>query len=723
MFAQIKISGTVKTPKGKILVGASIAIQNSYDGTVSDSSGNYSFITSEKGEWIIEAKLLDYTSSSQKIIINKADIVLNFSLKETLNELKAVTVTAGSFEAGDKKRAATVMNSLDIVTTAGASGDITGALKTLPGAQQVGEQEGLFVRGGAGYETKQFIDGSVVNNPFFSGAQDIATRGRFSPFLFKGTTFSTGGYSAIYGQALSSAVILESIDLPDRSSIDASVTSVFVGAGTQQLAKNKKSSYGINYGYTNLYPYFKAVKQTPDYFTVPAFHTIEGNFRIKTNQGFLKYYTSFNAQELGLRRPNIDDAMLKNAFGLKNTNWYHNISYKQFLKNNWKLNLSGSYSTNHDDIFSQIQNQNNQFTNTGLAYIDSANNFLLDNVTNVSQIKTIAEKKLMGISTLRFGAEYWYSYNKNKYNSFSTILTDNLTAGFAETDIYVTNNLSAKVGARAEYSSIINKWNIAPRMAIAQRTGKDAQVSFAYGDFYQKPENINFYQSTNLGYAKATHYILNYAKTNKDYTFRIETFYKQYQQLVKTFPTYNNNGIGYAKGIELFWRDRKTVENLDYWFSYSYLDTKRDFNNFPTLLQPTFAANHTASLVAKRFVTAWKTGFNFTYNFATGRPYYNFQRMGNTFAINDEGKTNAFNSLGLSLNYLPNLGKKNSKTYIVWVISATNALNQKQVYGYNFSHDGNIKQAITPPAPQFFFIGCFLSWGVDRSQDAINNNL
>jgi hypothetical protein len=45
------------------------------------------------------------------------------------------------------------------------------------------------------------------------------------------------------------------------------------------------------------------------------------------------------------------------------------------------------------------------------------------------------------------------------------------------------------------------------------------------------------------------------------------------------------------------------------------------------------------------------------------------------------------------------------------------------VYGYNYSYNGNIKQAITPPAPQFFFLGCFISWGVDRSQDAINNNL
>ena len=122
-----------------------------------------------------------------------------------------------------------VMSSLDIATTAGSNADITAALKTLPGTQQVGEQEGLFVRGGTGQETKQFIDGSLVNNPYYTSVPDISTRGRFSPFLFKGTVFSTGGYSALYGQALSSVVLLESIDLPERSEIDASISPIVAG--------------------------------------------------------------------------------------------------------------------------------------------------------------------------------------------------------------------------------------------------------------------------------------------------------------------------------------------------------------------------------------------------------------------------------------------------------------------------------------------------------------
>ncbi|MCK7559162.1 Plug domain-containing protein [Chitinophaga sedimenti] len=125
---------------------------------------------------------------------------INISLKEVVSELKMVTISAGSFEASDDKKN-TILKSLDIVTTGGANADIVAALKTLPGAQQVGEKEGLFVRGGTGYETQTFIDGMMVRNPFYSGMPNFAARGRFSPFLFKGTSFSSGGYSAQYGRA------------------------------------------------------------------------------------------------------------------------------------------------------------------------------------------------------------------------------------------------------------------------------------------------------------------------------------------------------------------------------------------------------------------------------------------------------------------------------------------------------------------------------------------
>ena len=611
---------------------------------------------------------------------------------------------------------------MDIYTTGGANADITATVKTLPGAQQVGEQEGLFVRGGAGYETKQFIDGTLVNNPYYSSVPDLAQRGRFAPNLFKGTVFSTGGYSALYGQAMSSALILESIDIPDQAQLNASISTVFVGAGLQEIAKNKKSSWGFNYGYTNLWLYFQVVKQKIDYFRIPEFHTADANYRAKTKKGgIVKYYTTFAYNHLGIRRPNIDSVDLKNAFALENVNWYNNLSWRENLGMGWKLNVGTSFSINHDLIDQQLQNQNNQLIHyPTLPWLDSSN-FNLNNWQNLAQIKAVFDKRLSGISVIRFGGEYWNVYNKSTYNGYSNLQKDNFTSLFTEADLYITNEIAAKIGARFEHSSLLNQSNIAPRISVAYKTGKDAQVSMAYGIFYQKPEQSQLIFTTNLGYTKATHYIINYQKMNTFYTFRVEAFYKKYDDLIKTYPTYNNSGNGYAQGIELFWRDKKTIKNLDYWISYSYLDTKRDYLNYPQQLQPNFAANHTASLVVKRFFEKINTGFNFTYSYATGRPYYYFAYNNGIgkYVIGDHGKTIDYNNLGFSMNYLT----KFHKAFAVVVASVTNVLGNNLVYGYNYSHDGSRKESITPPSKSFYFLGVFLSWGVDRRQDAINNNL
>lgn len=728
--AQIKVSGNIKDNKGKPIPGISITLKDTYDGSVSDSSGNFKFTTSETGAHTIEVTGVGYHSYATPVELKNTDVTLDIVLKERLDELKAVVVMAGSFEAGDKKRAATVLSSIDIATTAGSNADITAALKTLPGAQQVGHQEGLFVRGGTGDETKQFIDGTVLNNPFFTSTPDIASRGRFSPFLFKGTVFSTGGYSALYGQALSSAVILESIDLPEQTSATASISPILLGGGYQKLSKDKKYSWGASYNYVNLIAYFKAIKQTPDYFDMPELHSADANFRIKTKGGgMIKYYTTFAYNHLGLRRSDIDSAVLKDAFGIINHNWYNNLSWKENLGNGWKMNLGFSYSTNRDNLTQELQNAENKIQRiAGSPWAEK--NFHIKSRQDLSQIKQVIEKKLSGLSAVRFGGEYWYSSNPGTFSndnaSYQNHLKDHYAAGFGEADIYLTNAAAMKLGGRYEYSSIIGKANIAPRISLAYKTGTNAQVSLAYGIFYQKPLNNELmFGATSLGYTRAIHYIANYQKTTNERIFRVEAFYKKYADLVKTYPTYSNDGTGYAKGIELFLRDKKTFKNLDYWISYSFLDTKRDYLNYPGKLQPYFAAPHTASIVTKRFVTEWKGGFNITYTYATGRPYYNFRLDNNDqkYFIADQGKTKDFHNVGFSAEYIPSLGKENAKTFIVWFASVTNVLGSNQVYGYNYSYNGAVKQAINPPAKRFYFVGCFLSWGIDRSQDAINNNL
>ena len=735
--AQVKIAGKITDAKGKPVAGASITIKDSYDGATTDSLGNFSFTTTEKGKHILEASIIGYRSFEAEINIGTENITLNPSMKELVTELKAVVISAGSFVASDKNKGA-VLSALDIVTTPSANGDVTSAFKTLPGTQQVGESEGLFVRGGSATESKIYMDGNLVNNFFYSSTPGIATRGRFNPFLFKGTVFSSGGYSALYGQALSSALILESKDLPEKTQADIGVSVIGVGGGIQHLSKDKKSSWGVSYNYTNLWLAFKFNKYKQDFYEIPVYHQGDANFRIRTKSGgFIKYYGYISANKTGFRTPDIDSTVLKDAFAIDNLNTYQNINWRENFGRGWKLTTGLSYSTNKDDILNELQDAGNQKQVITTPSFYAFKNFKLNNKAQYAQARVVFDKKLNGLNVVRFGADYFYSDEKSTYtlyngSQFSETVTDNLEAVFAEADVFITNDLAAKIGGRAEHSQVVNKFNLAPRLSIAYKFPDNSQASFAYGLFYQNPERKYLPTVAGLDYSRAAHYILQYQKIGNDRTFRVEAFYKKYTDLYKTATSpigrevaTNNNGFGNAKGLELFFRDKKTLKNVDYWISYSYLDTKRDFLNYPQAIMPSFAANHTAAFVIKKFVTNWKTGFNLSYNFATGRPYYHFayDNVQSKYVIADAGKTINYNSMSFSVNYLPGIGKKDPKAFVVWVLGINNVLGQNQVFNYNYNNSGSRKEAVTPPSKRFIFIGCFMSFGIDRTQDAINNNL
>ena len=110
--AQVLIKGTVKDNKGRPMQSASIALKDTYDGATSDSSGKFSFKTSEKGEQLLVVTSSGYRPFEQKINLGADNMNFDISLKEDITELKAVTISAGSFEASDRKRAGVVLVSV-----------------------------------------------------------------------------------------------------------------------------------------------------------------------------------------------------------------------------------------------------------------------------------------------------------------------------------------------------------------------------------------------------------------------------------------------------------------------------------------------------------------------------------------------------------------------------------------------------------------------------------
>ncbi|MEJ5050891.1 TonB-dependent receptor [Chryseobacterium culicis] len=728
-YSQVKISGKVSF-KNKGVSEVNVTLKDTYDGATTDAQGNFTFETSEKGPHKITFAHPKYENVERDISIENQDVSLNIDLKEQISEIDAVVVSAGSIEASDKKRATALLTPIDIYTTAGADGQISSALTYLPGVQKVGGTEGLFIRGGTGTESKIFMEGSLINNYFSNSVPGIAGRDQFNTSLFKGNIFSSGGYSALYGQALSGALMLESVDLPDESSYSLGVSPIFLNAGFQKLGNNKNYSYGATAGYSLLSLMQKVFNFNTDFFEAPQGLNGDVNFRFKTKSGgFFKYYGMFNSNKMGVRSESLEPGSDFSLVKLNGKNTFHNLSFKQKF-GKYLLNVGGSYSYNKSDLHFSTETNDIE-----------ANRSQLLTDGNYLNFKAVLERKINRISAVRGGFELNNTDENLNFETVQKHYTDLISAAFVETDLGFSNALSAKIGVRAEHSSFLGKNNIAPRFAIAYRLAKDWTTSLAYGLFYQNPESKYINGPANLGFQQSQHYIFQVQRASEGRTLRFEAFYKKYDQLIKTFninqdkeqnqqtqSALNNSGYGYAKGVEFFWRDnKKTFENIDYWISYSYLDSKRDFLNYPVSLQPSFAAEHTLSAVAKRFIPEWKLGVNLSYTYAKGRPYYDIaSKFENGQTVNytrTEGRLKDYNALNFSINYLPNIGKKDAKAFPVFVLSISNILGSKNVYGYNFSANGSRSSAIVPPVNTFVFIGAFISFGVDKTDDAINNNL
>ena len=695
--AQQSISGTVVDEKNKPIAGANVYIDGTYDGASTDEKGIFNFQTSASGTQILVISFLTFESVKVSIETNNWKSK-TFKLKESVNALDAVVITAGSFSAGEKSRVS-VLKPLDIVTTAGSAGNIIAALQTLPGTQNVGEDGRLFVRGGEADETQTFVDGIRVAQPYGATTNNLPTRGRFSPFLFSGISFSTGGYSAEYGEALSSVLLLNTQDESDQNKTDISFMTV--GLGLSNTQKWKKSSLSVNTAYIDLAPYQIALPQDVDW--NKPFQSLSGEtvYRYNFANGIFKAYAAFDASRFDLNQEDINQ-LDKVRVNLQNNNFYFNSSYKGNFGGNWQLFTGLSYGYSHTKID-----------------IDANN---IKDVEHASHVKLKFTKKVSDRLKLNFGSDYFITrFVEDFGTTFSSGYDANITAVFAEADVFFSKNFAAKIGVRASTNDYINENSISPRASLAYKISKNGQLAFAFGNFDQMPRQGYLKYSDDFKTEKAAHYILNYQYVKNSRTLRTEVYYKGYSDLVKydtERPQYNsvysNQGQGFAKGIDVFWRDGNSLKNLEYWISYSYIDTKRNYQNFSSEVTPNFVADHSVSFVTKYWISDWKSQVGFTHQFSTGRPYNDPNE-----AAFMNGKTKSYNNLSFNWAYLLTQQK-------ILYFSVSNVLGTQNIFGYNYANTTNTsgiydRKAVTPTADRFFFIGFFWTISDNKADNQLKN--
>lgn len=342
---------------------------------------------------------------------------------------------------------------------------------------------------------------------------------------------------------------------------------------------------------------------------------LEGMFSFSTSEvgqfELVISYLGYEDWKEAVELPQSLSAFIVKLKPVANDYTYIGTSYRTAIGAAWQLQMSAAYTGSLDKMET-------------IASIHSQTSALL---SKGRLSRAIGQNHL-----LRLGVSHWReSFNeqlKVEEYAFQQQQLEPYTAAFAETDWHLHDKLVARTGIRLEYRHPSEEFVVSPRLSLAYKTGQKSQVSLAAGRFTQRPQKSYILERQNLRMEEAWHFITNWQWQKEGRTLRLEAYRKVYDHLVtESVNGLNSNGDGYAQGVDLFFRDKVSIRNSDFWMSYSYLDTERRYGEFPVRIQPSFAAKHTVNLVYKYWIPRWQLLVGLTAVYATPLSYYHDQQL------------------------------------------------------------------------------------------------
>jgi len=666
--AQQVVSGTVTDGRHPI-AGANVFVKGTTDGCLTDSLGRFSFTTLKADSAQLMVTCIGYGNAERDWLKGQDPIAIR--LHERTASIDEVVVTGSTFRFG-QANGVKQMGALDVVLDGGSCGDIVSALQSLPGTQKVGEDGKLYVRGGSSEECQTYINGMHVLRPYSTTAPNSPSRGRFSPFLFKGITFSLGGYDAEYGQALSSVLPMETTDAPvsDKLGVSASLIDWNIG-GTKAM---KQGCWSMNATYMDLGMYNRLF---PDRWTWrKPYRQLSFETQWKTQPTSSSVWKSY----LGFDRTTLSLDTEGRVLDLKENNLYLNSVAKSAAKGHvtWFAGLAGGMVW--QDISDALLHGDRYRHRTGELHVK----------TKVSKTLSPWMKGTIGMET--FFRHHWLDYRlHDRLHDFKGYL---LPALFAMTQYKLFKGCSAEASLRAEYSSLSHRCTLLPRLLLNYNPARHWLLSLSAGSYSQEPADTILARSLAPSQSSlAHHYIAGLQYGHGNTLVRIESYYKKYSRLpLLRQGRYTADGYGTSRGFDLFIDDRSLMPNLYTMLSYSYNDSRRRYLDDLTEQQPQYVSRHNLRLALKYSIGIF--GLGLTESFASGRK--------------SEGRTTPYyNSLDASVTCLA------SKHVIVYT-SLSNLLGRKNIYGYRGG------EPITNGSNRFLYIGIFVSLKSNKAYDIAN---
>ena len=201
---QVKIGGVISDENGDPIELATVRIEGTATGTVSNLKGKYSLKFSSRDTVTLIYSMIGYNTRKRVLVRPQGNININMTLPVLDYELGEVTITENRRQTGTVQQIDIKANKL---MPDASGGNIESIIATQAGVSSNNELSSQYnVRGGSFDENMVYVNGTEVYRPLLirSGQQEGLSF--INPDMVESVGFSSGGYEARYGDKMSSVL-------------------------------------------------------------------------------------------------------------------------------------------------------------------------------------------------------------------------------------------------------------------------------------------------------------------------------------------------------------------------------------------------------------------------------------------------------------------------------------------------------------------------------------
>lgn len=697
------IRGIVRDAGGDALPGVTVYEKGSNDTAVTGSDGRFTLEVAALPATLV-AFLGGFDSSTMTVTGGDVEFRLKLSALSDSVTVSARAPRSAAMSTYD-------VRPLDILRTPGAQADVFKALQTLPGVVKVDDGAGLFVRGGDVSEVRVLLDGATIEHPFRYESPAGGQFGSIPAMLLEGLAFSTGGFSARYGNVLSAVLDLRGLGKP-------SGTQTIASAGLAGLSARTGTPIGSalglrmsgNISSTRLL--FEVNGAPRQFDRQPAAWDLDLSGHLDSAAiGSLKVFAMAQHDGVGvnLQREGFDGFL-------------HSTSDQSIAIANWKK------STEHWQFTGALGSD---------TYRRGLDIGVLDLITTDRRLDARFDAtRAIGGAVLRVGADAdragtrvdgvkaIHGQDFNGAGGTITFKADSSdTHGGAYAEIEKSyGRLTPTLGLRIDGDRLLRTATIDPRVNLTFALTANQKLRFAWGIYHQAPSSQYFDQisgARTLKPMEAEHWIAGYELGSADglYFVRAEAYEKTYRHLPLEDPLagFTSAGYGYARGLDLF--ASKKWARFDVRMSYSLLSAQRRWTSYDQqsrfeipngTWRPDFDIPLAVSIVGSAQITP-SVGAGMALTSAAGKPNTpiigaqqgKFGLIPIYGAINSE-RFPRYERCDLNVTYRPHV---TGKTTLIYFAAVNNVFARQNVGDYAWNADYTARKAVVSAAPRSFYFG------------------